>query len=186
MLTFKSLNLSSAAPKTVIFPCIGRAYRQVERNRLRARLKSRPSGFLAELKQGKQRPPPMGAIFYAGLSGGGIVGSSLSINFTARSPTLSRRERAFQTPSKSVKLRVGRGDNESEDLPDLEGVVSGAGDGASTVRRHRYGRDQGSVAFEGLQGAAALEISRAAQRSQRFRATPPWCAAPLRTTEPSL
>jgi hypothetical protein len=60
---------------------------------LRARLKSRSSGFLVGSKRGKQHPHRH--TFYAGLSGGGIVGSSLSVNFTARSPTLRRREKGF-------------------------------------------------------------------------------------------
>ena len=40
----------------------------------------------------------------------------------------------------------------------LNGVVLGAGDGASSVRRHSHGRDRAGVTLEGPKFAAALEL----------------------------
>jgi len=45
-------------------------------------------------------------------------------------------------------------------IPDLEGAVSGGGDGAATVRRHLHGLDEAGVAFEGLQGISWTAVAR--------------------------
>ena len=82
-------------------------------------------------------------------------------------------------PVKSATLGVDRGGvdpggpavRDRSELPHLERLVSGGGNGVSVVWNHRHGVDLTSVALEGPQCAASLQLPpfALARRARRLR-----------------